>query len=369
MGPHDGDDRVPLDQYPFFLDFEPKKRELYEMATDTQERQSRSSEDLQIGKSAGRTASQEILDVDMGGSASLGMQGSYAGTGGGFNASASNSVQWGTKTLNTQQSEADRHSDVSRELREGSSFTTQISQMYHQLDSYHLGTNRAVFFVLRRPTCSEEPSGFVRGPRKVEGIQEFFLIVAAPKDTPEYCVSVRLDTGHLVETDVLDYETKVDVTDMAHADAGVATVNDPPATPPVKVLATACFGTCWGVRYRCFATNDADDVPYSAPAGYSITGFSDLVNAVSHGSTAVTIAPGAKTLNVHAEAEGHIAIEAGWDACVDCPDELEKWAGSARRQLQVNLRSDQPTIKTGTQSRLLVTTRGLCSLRRWFRAC
>jgi hypothetical protein len=356
VGPHGRNPDLPLDQYPFFLDFEPKKRELYEMATDTKERQSRSSETLQLTKSAGKTQSQEVLDVDMGGS--FGAQGSYAGTGGGF--TSSNQGQWGTKSIGTQQSQTDRRSDVSRELREGYSFTTQLSQMYHLLDSYHLGTNRAVFFVQPRPHVLEEPTGFVRGPRKVEGIQEFFLVVAQPKETPEYCVSARLDTAHLMETDLLEYETPVDVTDLASATARIPTDQDQPANPAVRALATACFIGCWDVRYRCFMTSDFDDVTYSAPTGFSITGFNNLVNQASHGSSSVTIAPGNKTLTVHAEANGHIAIEAGWDVCADCPDELMKWAGSARRQVQVNLRSDEPTVKTGTQLQLLITTRGLC---------
>ena len=361
VGPHGSGSDVPLDRYPFFMDFEPKKRELYEMATDTKERQSRSSETLQLTKSAGRTASQEVLDVDMGGSTSVGMQGQYAGTGGGFNVSSSSQGQWGTKSLNTQQSQTDRRSDASRELRESFSFSTQLSQMYHLLDSYHLGTNRAVFFVQPRPHVLEEPTGFVQGPRKVEGIQEFFLVVAQPKDTDDFCVSVRLDTSHLAETDVLTYETRHEPSALASAFAGIPTENDQPANPAVKALATACFlWECWDVRYRCFMTRDVDDVAYQAPAGFTITGYDNLVNQVDHGSTSVVVAPGNKNLNIHAEAQGHIAIEAGWDVCVDCPDELEKWAGTARRQVQVNLRSDEPTVKVGTQLHLLITTRGLC---------
>ena len=49
------------------MDFEPKKRELYELATDTHEKQSRSIESLNITKSGGSTQSLEVLDVDMGG--------------------------------------------------------------------------------------------------------------------------------------------------------------------------------------------------------------------------------------------------------------------------------------------------------------
>ncbi len=68
-----------LDEYPFFMDFEPKKRELYELATDTKEKQSRSIESLNITKSAGSTQSLEILDIDQGGGG-FGANASYAGT-------------------------------------------------------------------------------------------------------------------------------------------------------------------------------------------------------------------------------------------------------------------------------------------------
>jgi hypothetical protein len=360
VGPPGEEPGIPLDSYPFFMDFEPKKRELYEMATDTKERQSRSVETLHVGKSSGSTQSQEVLDVDMGGSSSVGVQASYGGTGGGFSTSSSNQGQWGTKSVNTQQSQADRTREVGQEMRESYSFTTEISQMYHLLDSYHLGTNRAVFFVQPRPHVVEEPTGFVRGPRKVEGIQEFFLVVARPKDTPDYCVSVRLDTGHLVETDMLEYSTRQDVSDIAIATAPIPTEDSDPATPPVKALWRACFGSCWDVRYRCFATHASDDVTYTAPAGFTITSYDNLVSETSHGTSSVSIAPGNRTLTIHAEAAGHIAIEAGWDVCVDCPDELEKWSGSARRQVQVNLRSERPAVRVGTQLQLLVTTRGVC---------
>ena len=47
-------DNATLGDFPFFMDFEPKKRELYQMASDTQERQSRSIESLNLTKSAGR---------------------------------------------------------------------------------------------------------------------------------------------------------------------------------------------------------------------------------------------------------------------------------------------------------------------------
>ena len=43
------DDLFP-DDYPYFADFEPKKRELYEMVTETGERMSRTLEELDVGR-------------------------------------------------------------------------------------------------------------------------------------------------------------------------------------------------------------------------------------------------------------------------------------------------------------------------------
>ena len=356
VGPKGKRPKQRLDDYPFFMDFEPKKRELYEQATDTNERQSRSIQSLSVGKSAGTTQSLEVLDIDMGGSTSFGAQASYAGTGGGFNYGSSSAGQWGTRSLNTDQSMVSRTTEQGTEKRETQSFTTQLSQLYHLLDAYHIGTNRAIFFVQPRPHVLEEPSGFVRGPRPVEGIQEFFLVVAQRKDSEDYCVSVRVDTSHLTETDILDYDTKTDISDLANASAKLPSKND---IPDGTTTREACFIGCWDVTYNCFRTRDDDDQVYTAPDGYLITGYNDLVRETHHGSTSVTVAPGNKTMTVHAEAGGHICFE-GSGVCVDCDDEIEKWAGYARRQVQVNLRSDLPIRKVGTQEVMLITTRGLC---------
>jgi len=356
VGPPGKDPDMSLDKYPFLLDFEPKKRELYEVATDTNEKQSRSIETVHLSKSAGTTQSLEVLDVDMGGSTGFGMQGLYAGTGGGFSFSSSSQGQWGTKSLNTDQSQVTRTVEAGQEKRELYSHTTQLSQMYHLLDSYHLGTNRAVFFVQPRPHVLEEPSGFVRGPRKVEGIQEFFLVVAQPKDQEDFCVSVRMDTAHLMETDILDYDRKTDISDLASAVARTPTRND---IPDGTTTREACFIACWDVTYNCYRTHDVDDQVYTAPSGYIIESYNTIVSEASHGSTSASIAPGNKTLTVHAEANGHICFE-GSGVCVDCPDEIEKWSGYARRQVQVNLRSEEPIVPVGKQQQLIITTRGLC---------
>jgi len=355
VGPKAGTRGMELADYPFFMDFEPKKRELYELATDTKEKQSRSIESLNVTKSSGTTQSTEILDVDMGGGG-FGAQASYAGTGGGFTYTAPNG-QWGTKQLNAQEGMASRSTDVGQEKRETFSYSTQISQMYHLLDSYHLGTNRAVFFVQPRPHTLEEPSGFVRGPRPVEGIQEFFLVVAQPKDQDDFCVALRLDTSHLTTTPVMDYDRKSESTSIASANAPVASKHDIPAERIVG--ARACFIDCWDVHYQCYRTQVQDSVTYDAPAGYRIESYNDLINEATHGSTSVVVTPNGETLNINAEAGGHICYE-GSEVCVDCPDTIQAWAGHARRQVQVNLVSTKPTKQIGEEQVLMITTRGLC---------
>jgi hypothetical protein len=186
---------APVKNFPFFMDFEPKKRELYEVATDTKERQSRSIESLNVTKSSGNMQSLEVFDIDMGGGGHS-QQASFAGTGGGYSYQAPNG-QWGTKRMNADESMQARSIDVGQEKRESYAFSTQISQLYHQLDSYHLGTNRAVFFMLPRPHTLESEHTFVNGMRNIEGVQEFFLVVARPKDTAPVCVEAYLETGHI----------------------------------------------------------------------------------------------------------------------------------------------------------------------------
>lgn len=195
-----------LENYPYFMDFEPKKRELFELASDTQEKMSRSIESLNLTKAGGTTQSTEVFDIDMGGGG-FGASASFAGTGGGFNYQGSNG-QWGTKRMNAEESMSSRSSDVGQEKRETFSHTTQISQLYHQLDSYHIGTNRAVFFMLPRPHTIQTEHTFVNGPRNIEGIQEFMFVVARPKDSGGICVETYLETGHIGKVPITETEKR-----------------------------------------------------------------------------------------------------------------------------------------------------------------
>ena len=76
---------------------------------------------------------------------------------------------------------------------------TLISQLYSLLQGYHVGTNRVVFFMQPRPHIQDMKFTFVHGPRRLEGIQEFFLVVNRPKSISGLCVEAALETAHLDE--------------------------------------------------------------------------------------------------------------------------------------------------------------------------
>jgi len=190
------DDRWGVDQFPYLTDFEPKKRELVELVTDTGEALTQSSNDINVRKGTTSTDSTEMDNIDRGGSFGLSVNTPYGG--GGVNASHQQEV--GTRsTLGTTGVNLVT-TDSSREKRESYSHTTNLSQLYHLLDSYHAGTNRAIFFLNARPHMVDSDYTFVKGPRRLEGVQEFFLVVRRPKEMTDLCVVATLETGHLHTT-------------------------------------------------------------------------------------------------------------------------------------------------------------------------
>jgi hypothetical protein len=196
VAPHP-EDKFKLVDYPYFADFDPKKRELYEMVSETGEVMSRSLEDVNVRLGQTTLQSHEVRDKTNLGAA---LSGSYSGV----TASGTVANESGTTDLSQQGTENIRTTDAAREARETFSHTTQLSQLYHQLDSYHIGTNRAVFFVLPRPHTVQSPITFVNGPREIEGVQEFMLVVVRPKEMENFCVEAYLETAHLTHDAVPD---------------------------------------------------------------------------------------------------------------------------------------------------------------------
>ncbi|MGY1937969.1 hypothetical protein ACW9HS_18110 [Nocardia gipuzkoensis] len=183
------DEDVPAHDYPYISAMQPRKREMYEVVSESGEMASQSASKLNVLKAATNTGTTEDYDLDLGG-------------GGGnvlFGAASWNlgQKQEGTVQRVQKQDQDVTTTDASREKREAFAYSTSLNQLYTLLQSYHLGTNRAVFFMEPRPHIQESKFTFVQGLRRLEGIQEFFLIVNRPATVPGICVEVALETAHL----------------------------------------------------------------------------------------------------------------------------------------------------------------------------
>ncbi len=168
------------DDYPFIRDFEPKKRELYETVTETKEVLGGSNNTLHTEKGLSTT---KQVDARIGAS--------YGGVG---------------ASISTHEGREESHletSDTSTERRETAGRSTQLSQMYQLFNGYHIGTNRAVFAMFPRPHIVAESSqiefNLINGERRLEGVQDVFLVVQVPRSLPGICVRAFLDTGHKLD--------------------------------------------------------------------------------------------------------------------------------------------------------------------------
>lgn len=191
---------APKGQYPYFINFEPKRREVYELVSESGDMLSRSLDEVNIQKGATTTVTNEVIDKGSFGW-ELSPQAEVAG-GGGKLGSLSGGSENTTRNVNQAEQTNLRTTDRSREMREQYSHTTQLTQMYHEFTAYHLGSNRALFFMLPRPHIVQSEHTFVRGPRLLEGIQEVLLVVMRPKGIPDICVEAYLETAHLTGENV-----------------------------------------------------------------------------------------------------------------------------------------------------------------------
>ena len=175
--PSGADHQVGPDDYPYIMDFEPKKRELYETVSEGTEVLSGSSESINLLK--GSTSTKGVT-LEGGWSPPLNL--------GGWGVKASGSLSKTTvENLTT---------DSSRENRETKSHSTTFSQLYQLFNGYHLGTNRAVFVVAPRPHTVDSSFNLIDGERKLEGIQDMFLVITMPRSLKGFCIHASIDTGH-----------------------------------------------------------------------------------------------------------------------------------------------------------------------------
>jgi hypothetical protein len=179
---------VGLEDYPHIIALEPKTRDFYQAATESGEVLTASRSGVNTDKSLTQTESTESKST-------FGVSVPIPKVGG--------TISGSTSRTNTaaEQEQYSVQTDASRERRETHGTTTQLSQMYNLLTGYHQGTNRAVFLMLPRPHILQptDRRTFVHGLRVIEGIQEFMLIVARPKEINGLCVEAFLETGHFPE--------------------------------------------------------------------------------------------------------------------------------------------------------------------------
>lgn len=190
--PVEAADRSDISRYPIIVGMEPKQRDLYEIVTETGQALNSSSNRVSVDKGLSSSFSASS-GWNLSGTASS----SPGGGGGGAGGSVTGGVSGSSTTGMNDQTSTDV--DYSREKQESESHVTTLTQMYNLLQSYHIGTNRAVVLLQPRPHLTEqvEKRTFINGPREIEGIQEFLFIVSRPADVEHICVEALLETGHL----------------------------------------------------------------------------------------------------------------------------------------------------------------------------
>jgi len=269
-------DKFKLNEYPYIAEFEPKKRELYETVTDTGEVLSGSSNALKVGKSGVNSQTSENFNIDTGWN--FGVSGKYGDAG--AEVKAGETGKWGTASANKYETTHTHNYDESVERKETQSHTTQLSQMYNLLQGFHLGTNRALFFMEPRPHIRQSEETFVNGPRALEGIQEFMLIVVRPEKMSDFCVNALLETAHLLTEPVYDYKTDSDVVNFRLR--AVAQNKD----------------TDWGKN--SFTSEPVSHTEtFYAPPGFEITGYSMNTLSSQRVSEGPTVTWNANTLTVY----------------------------------------------------------------------
>jgi hypothetical protein len=176
-----------LIEFPHIIDLEPKTRDLVQASTETGEILTSSKSNVKTNKSLTHTESSET-GYELG--AMYGKKDVYGITG-----------KLNHKNTETEQENWSVATDASRERQEKEGSSTQISQLYNLLSTYHLGTNRALVLMLARPHILQptDHRTFVDGLRQIEGIQESLLIVARPPDMEGLSIEAYLETGHFPE--------------------------------------------------------------------------------------------------------------------------------------------------------------------------
>ena len=198
-------------------------------------------------------------------------------------------------------------------------------------------------------------------------------MVAQPKSLKDYCVSVRLDTAHLTEEDVLDYEVKSDIWEPDGVSASIPSeeeankvfthneykeVYHPTVIPPVPIPVDVYIGDA---IYKCYKQEVKANRTYTSPwADYDITGAIIAATNYQNGNGELAFGPQNKSLIATLSAWASGCFLGGGVPCADCRDKINSAVGSASMKVHVDFRSKEKIKKVGTEEVVLITTRGLC---------
>lgn len=326
---------LPRQAYPYFLDVEPKKRELYELVTDTGEVLSGSTSGLSVGKSQGALQTTELYNLNHGWNFGLSASGSGPVGGGSGSGYVGISETRGSVSSSGYQSSDIRTADQSTERRELHSHTTQLSQMYNLFQAFHVGTNRALFLMEPRPHVRQSEATFIQGPRALEGIQEVFLVVVRPKAVETLCVGAVLETAHLLKQSV-----EVFAEDTARVEFRL-TAKAPNLDTTVK---------------KDSGEGEADDtVHYDAPPDFEIVGYDVTLIKTARVIEGPVVDHDKKHLSVRGKVswrfeEGKLKAGKYENIYLD---------GHLHADVRVRLRSTRPTVEEKA-TRMFLAARQLC---------
>ncbi len=329
-------------EYPYIAEFEPKKRELYETVTDTGEVLSGSSTSLKVGKGGVSAQTTENFNIDTGWN--FGISASAGKDKPGAEIKVGETGKWGEASANKYETTHTHMYDESVERKETQSHTTQLTQMYNLLQGFHMGTNRAMFFMEPRPHILQTEETFINGPRALEGMQEFMLVVVRPEQMKDFCVNVLLETAHLLTEPVYEYDT----------DSGLVEFR-------LQAIAQN--------KDKKWSKNSFTSEPVShtdtfyVPPGFEITGYTQKVLKSQRVLEGPTVTWNANVLTVYGSVNWHY-WEDNWRAVQGYTDHYED--GILDVDVMVHLRATDSEITEYTRQ-LFLSARQLCCCERVLR--
>ncbi len=320
-----------LIEFPHIIDVEPKTRELIQASSETGEILTSSKSNVKTNKGFTHTDSSAT--------------GYKLGAEGGIKDKFKILGELTHTNTETEEENWSVATDASRERQEKEGSSTQISQLYNLLSSYHIGTNRALFLMLARPHVLQptDHRTFIDGLRHIEGTQEFLLIVARPPEMRGLCIEAFLETGHFPEGLTIEEpeeefdENEEEFTVTAFADNGTFSGDC------TNIKATYDVESGWVVDIR----------PERGPdPGHP--GMREIANN-SNGQANSSL----ENYNYRRIADGSVEVSGRI-----CGQSLQRDKARFNRTYRVFTRSAQPKPNTGQSTvpvdKLLITSRGLC---------